>query len=523
VTVYVRVREIGGLVSTTLSDAIVLDTTPPSGDISLGDGDGVSLDHIERLHSNISDLHGISSMRYSTAGDSGFGSWIPYTDGLDVTFPYRDGLHDIYCDYRDPAGNVLTLLAQIFIDLHAPTVWIEIAGGQTMTSERYVQVVVNASDAGGIGGMRSASNPDDLAAAPWRPYNTSYALDLGTSDGHHMEWVEVIDAIAGRTQLTVANIMLDTTPPTGSIGIEDDSEMALDQNVILSIEVSDATSGVSHIRLSNVQSFTGSEEVQPLVTMDWVLLPGEGERRVFLEVTDMVGNRVVLSDDVILHTNRPTGSLSVADELVRSRDVTLTLEWTSAVEVAVYDDPEGDLTWQPVQKEMVFTLGPGDGIKTIYSKYRDEFLLSSLEVYVTIVLDTSPPLITITEPEANVVVRSIKVTCAGSTSDENGIRSIEMRLDDREWKTIFLSGSWSLALDLKDWGDHVIHVRVTDSAGNVATSQTSVRAEEPLEVRSSASDWWLLVLLIAILMVTVTILVLRMKRMSPPGTDDGTA
>ena len=392
-----------------------------------------------------------------------------------------------------------------------------------MVSERYVQVMVNASDAGGIAGMRSASNPDDLAAAPWRTYNTSYILDLGTSDGHRLEWVEVIDAIGGRTQVTVESIMLDTTPPTGSIVIEGDSEMVLDQQVVLSIEVSDATSGVSHIRLSNVQSLTGSDEVQPLVTMDWVLLPGEGERRVFLEVTDMVGNRAVISDGVFLHTNRPTGSLSVADELVRSRDLTVTLEWTSAVEVALYDDPEGEIQWQPVQMEMVFTLGSGDGPSTIYARFRDEFLLSSLETDALVVLDTTPPQIIVTEPEANVIVRSMKVTGTGSASDENGIGSIEMRLDDQEWVTIFLSESWSHAMKLEDLGDHVIHLRVTDRAGNVATYNTSFRAEERLEVQFSGSEWWLLILLVAILAAVVTILVFRMNRMSPPGSDDGTA
>lgn len=517
VTVYVKVREIGGLVSATLSDAINLDTTPPSGEIFLGDDTGFSLGPVVRLHSDVSDLHGISSMRYSTTGDSSSGSWIPYTDDLGVTFSYLDGLQDIYCEYRDPAGNVLILLAQIFIDLHAPTVEIEIAGGREAVSDRFVQVVVNASDAGGIASMRSASNPDDLAAAPWRAYNTSYILDLGTTDGNRMEWVEVIDAIAGRTQLTVESIILDTTPPTGSIVIEDDSEMVLDQQVTLSIEVSDASSGVSHIRLSNVQSLTGSEEAKPLVTMNWELLPGEGKRTVFLEVTDMVGNSAVFSDDVFLHTDRPTGSLSVAEELVRSRDVTLSLAWTSAVEVALYDDPEGEWTWQLVQGEIVFTLGPGDGTCTIYAWFRDEFMLSSLEVYAQVILDTTPPKITVTAPEANTVVRAMKVTCAGSASDENGIGSIEMSLNDDEWFKIFPADTWSRTMDLEKWGDHVIHLRVTDAAGNVAISQISFRAEEQLVVQSSGSDWWLLVLLIAILAVAVTILVLRMRQTSPPG------
>ena len=149
-------------------------------------------------------------------------------------------------------------------------------------------------------------------------------------------------------------------------------------------------------------------------------------------------------------------------------------------------------------------------------------MLSSLETDALVVLDTTPPQIIVTEPEANVIVRSMKVTCAGSASDENGIGSIEMRLDDREWVTIFLAESWSIAIDLKDWGDHVIHMRVTDAAGNVATSQTSVRTEERLEVRSSGSDWWLLILMIAILVVMVTILVLRMRQAPPPGRDDGT-
>jgi len=523
VTVYVKVREIGGLVSAPLSDSIFLDTTLPSGDISLGDGTGFSLGPVVMLHSNVSDLHGISSMRYSTTGDSGTGSWMPYTDELGVTFPSRDGLHDIYCEYRDPAGNMLILLAQIFLDLHAPTVEIEIAGGQEIVSERFVQVVVNAYDAGGIAGMRSGSDPDELATAPWRTYNTTYVLDLGTTDGKRVEWVEVIDAIGGRTQLTVESIMLDTTPPTGSIVIEWGAEMVLDQEVTLSIEVSDATSGVSQIRLSNVQSLTGSEEVQPFVNMDWVLLQGEGERSVFLEVTDMVGNRAVFSDEVFLHTDRPTGSISVAEELVGSRDVTVSLEWTSAVEVALFDDPDGQWTWQSVRDEMVFTLGPGDGTKMIYARFRDEFSLSSLEVHAQVLLDTTPPQITITEPEANVIVNSMKVTCVGSASDENGIGSIETRLDDQEWVTIFLSESWSIAMDLEKWGDHVIHMRVTDAAGNVATSQISFRAEERLDVQASGSDWWLPVLLIAILAVMVAILVLRMRPTSPPGSDGGTS
>jgi FlaG/FlaF family flagellin (archaellin) len=89
--------------------------------------------------------------------------------------------------------------------------------------------------------------------------------------------------------------------------------------------------------------------------------------------------------------------------------------------------------------------------------------------------DTAPPTIGVTRPASGAVVdRQLQVE--GVASDETGLASIEVRLDDGAFRPAAGTASWSATLDasgVQD-GQHVVTARATDKAGNTSSTTVAV-------------------------------------------------
>jgi len=100
----------------------------------------------------------------------------------------------------------------------------------------------------------------------------------------------------------------DTTPPTGSISINSDSQITNVDIVNLSISASDI-SGVSQMKISNVDDINSVAAIAYATTQEGILSDGDGVKTVYIWFCDGIGNwSDSFSDTINLDTAGPTFS-----------------------------------------------------------------------------------------------------------------------------------------------------------------------------------------------------------------------
>jgi hypothetical protein len=89
--------------------------------------------------------------------------------------------------------------------------------------------------------------------------------------------------------VTLSNIKLDKTAPTGSISINSGAATTTSTSVTLTLTSADALSGVSQVRFSNDAAFTSATWESAAATKAWTLTSGDGSKTVYYQVKDTAG------------------------------------------------------------------------------------------------------------------------------------------------------------------------------------------------------------------------------------------
>lgn len=104
-TVYIRFRDRAGNESDACSDTIVLDTTPPTGNILIEGGAEVVTDTQVVLTLSASDTNGVTHLRLRNDA-AAWSAWNPFVTSHTWTLPAQPGEHTVGVQFRDGAGNV---------------------------------------------------------------------------------------------------------------------------------------------------------------------------------------------------------------------------------------------------------------------------------------------------------------------------------------------------------------------------------------------------------------------------------
>ena len=188
----------------------------------------------------------------------------------------------------------------------------------------------------------------------------------------------------------------------------------------------------------------------------------------------------------------PAGSISINDGDYCTNSLTITLELfatdnigvtgyylsTSAISPSSHTVGWTSITPSTNYKEDVsYTLSNVDGENTIYVWYKDAAGNISGGASDSIVVDTTPPEITITNPTSDTTYKTTSKTIniSGNASDStseinNVVWSTGNGKDEMESKTI----SWSISnVDLIE-GDNEITIKATDSVGNTGMTTITI-------------------------------------------------
>ncbi len=330
--VSVRVIDAAGNTSAPSSDAITLDTTLPTGTVSINAGAAatnltsatLSLSASDATTSVVAYCANATNTAPTSASDA---CWTVYPSAGAFTLPGGDGTKTAYVWFKDSAGNYSSSAATdtIILDQTVPTVTVTGPGlglqaGATATNQLTLTMNNSAADTGGSGlatvCVGAGAAPPVPPAAGCVAYTATPSVTITGPDGTKTVSISVYDGAGNLSAFTSDTIVYDATPPTVGPVVTINGGQANTNNPAVSIAstATDATSGVSTMQFSEDNGVTWSAEVAWLATQSYTLAAtGDGTRTVWVRVKDGAGNYSVApypSDFILLDTTPPACSIS---------------------------------------------------------------------------------------------------------------------------------------------------------------------------------------------------------------------
>lgn len=380
-TVHYQIEDNAGL-TVAYSDDIEMDTATPTGSIVINNDDEWTDTTSVTLALTYADsMSGVYRVRYSNDGVWDTEPWEPPSTIKPWILAPGDGMKTVYYQVLDYAGIISPEYSDdIGLDSTEPTGSIVINGGSAWTDSVTVTLSMDYSDlTSGVGQVRH-SNDGVWDTEPWElPFRVK-AWTLTSGDGTKTVYFQVRD-FAGKESITYSDdIGLDTTPPTGSIVIDNSEEWTTSTSVTLTVTFSDSLSGVSQVRFRNDGVWDTEPWESPSSTKAWALSAGDGMKEVYYQIKDNAGKESVTYSDVIgLDTTPPTGCIVIENglELTNSTSVTLSLTYSDDLsgvsKVRYSNDGFWDTeSWESPTTTRAWMLADGYGIREVYFQLKDE-------------------------------------------------------------------------------------------------------------------------------------------------------
>jgi hypothetical protein len=316
---------------------IVLDVTAP-GEVS----DAATPISVGVL--GTSQLFGVDTMAFDNPGEylyvsnptlSGAAAYVQVIDAATNTVTKTIDLDNTFTGEPDePVDGTVTLPTGIAFwnppDTTPPTGEITINEADTYTTQTAVTLQLGAIDdeihQGGDLSMKLASsdtedlemmlaNTADLAGASWEAFAAEKAWTLTDTDGEKTVYVKYRDEAGNESEVLSDTIIYDSTPPEGTIIINDGDEYTNALAVNLTIAATDETSGVGEMMLSEDETFADGSWVAYAVSKEFTLSTPDGTKTVYVKFIDNAGNESeVASDSIILDTQTEVDVTTVAGE-----------------------------------------------------------------------------------------------------------------------------------------------------------------------------------------------------------------
>jgi hypothetical protein len=381
------------------------------------------------------------------------------------TLPSGDGTKTVYAQFRDTAGNYSSVVSDsIILDTTAPTGTIAINGGAAYTGTTAVTLNLTATDNSNmVGGWMRFSN-DNVNWTFWAAYSPTVAWSLASANGTKTVYAQFSDAAGNFSSVVSDSIILDTTPPTGTIAINGGAAYTGTTAVTLNLTATDNASGVNKVLLSN--DGVNYTEQAYVDTVAWILSSGDGTKTVYARFKDAVGNLSGEVSDTIVLDSPPTGTITIngGAAYTNTTAVTLSLTATNAVKVLLSNDG-WNYTESAYADTKAWVLSSGDGTKTVYAKFKSASGNVSSDVSDTIILDSTLPTGTITINGGAAYTNTTAVTLSLTATN-----AVKVLLSNDGWNY-----TESAYADTKAWvlssndGTKTVYAKFKNAVGNYSS------------------------------------------------------
>ena len=450
-TVNVKIRDIGGNITTLTSQSIVVDTTAPTVGLSAN----VSVISAETGYDTIVFTYTATDANSLTNYQLKLGDSIvkqgAFTNNMTesvseaelIAISAGEGTKNLILKVTDIAGNVGTSSAVgITVDLTAPT--------GSVTADSYyatsnITVTIAGTDTGGaaMGNMKvwlDSTEPDT-----WSTYSAGTTTFTNIAEGEHIAHVKFQDTV-GNTSSTYdsSSFIVDTTAPTGTITT---AQYTNSRNITITVSASDAKTGITTSGVAQMKIWengtTEPEWENYASTKSITLTTGDGSKTINAKFKDSAGNEntsIIATCSTVLDTDEPDATLvllksdntTVLPAHVNDRNFIarigysdvindspvafykLTGDFTGSSDTWVAFATDSEKTYMTIS-DLQFTTG--DGVKTITVLLKDEAgNISTVGASVSTTYDSAPPIIDVGTPDYNIVSKqhTNRLTNAGA-------------------------------------------------------------------------------------------------------------
>jgi len=164
-------------------------------------------------------------------------------------------------------------------------------------------------------------------------------------------------------------IKLDKTAPLGSIMINNDFTYTNSTSVTLTLNATDATSGVSQVRCGNDNVWDTEPWETLSTTKAWTLPAGDGKKIVYVQFKDNAGLVSQSNDAITLDTTAPNILITSPSPNYEIRSSTVTATWAGSdggSNISHYEIRLDSEPWTNTGRNTTYTFnGLGDGSHTI--------------------------------------------------------------------------------------------------------------------------------------------------------------
>jgi len=482
-TVYLEVKDnVGNLAIVTWS--FTVDTSPPT-ITNLRPPDASSTNNnTPMIGADYSDLSGID-----------VSSVLLKVDGIDVTFSATitigsvsfipgmilpDGIHTVYLEVRDNAGNLATVMWSFIVDSTPPIITDLHPPDGSITNDNTPNINANYSDSSGINAssvLLEVDGIDITLSAVVTAIGVSYIPGTVLSDNLHTVYLEVKD-IYGNLATVSWSFTVDTSPPTITNLRPPDLSTTNNSIPTISADYSD----LSGINVSSVVLRVDGIDVtsSTTITASGVsYLPGatlsDSTHTVYLEVKDNVDNLESVTWSFTVDSTPP-----IITNL-QPPDASTTNDNTTAIR-ADYSDSSGinvssvmlkvddiDVTPSATITASNVTYTPGialsDDIHTIYLEVKDIYGNLAIATW-SFTVDTTPPTTTISPNNYTVKLGTLFTLTATDGIAGCGVNYTQYKIDNGNW--IDYLGPFFI----DTYGYHNISYRSVDNLGNTENENT---------------------------------------------------
>ena len=348
-------------------------------------------------------------------------------------------------------SNVMYL--NVTINGDVPKGTMRINNGKNVTINRVVSLNLTATDSAGVPSMMVSEDPT-FQGVSWEDYKQTKAWTLSPGDGYKFLYAKFKDGYGQVSPSINASILLDTTPPAGSITIDNGSKYATTHEAMLELHASDNNS-ITGAMFSEDKTFQGLEPGIFAEQEFFTLSQGDGTKTVYVRYFDAPGNFMDYSASIIVDTTHPTGSLTVNSgaAVTLTRMVNLTIEGrdkNGIKQMMVSNDPGlNGSSWEPYTTSKLWNLTSSDGNKIVYIKFMDSAGLISDVVQDSIQFNPPPAQGIVTINNGVKYTKDANVSLQISIGAEGDVIEMEVSNDpgfkDAQWGPYTQNMTWTLS------------------------------------------------------------------------------
>jgi hypothetical protein len=452
--------------STMKQPVITYDITPPTGTVSINQGaEATGTLEVTLSLSAADDSGNVASMQFNDGGN--WSDWENFAVSKSWALSGVDGTKTVSVHFRDAAGNISAAYSDsINLDTSAPFVTINAissptnVAGQSLSGTREAKAIILVSDfaAGSWVGPLSYSS------------DTAWACEVVLAEGINDITVTAIDTAGNVSNSAALSVLLDTVAGVVVNPVVSPTNVntqlisgTMEAGVMIS-----ATAGFASVGTITTTSTTWEFPFSNLAS---------GSNTVTVTGTDGLGNTNNVVSTIAYDNELPTGSISINDGAGSTNSLYVSLTLSAAdnsgpvTSVQLSNDGVAFSDWRYLGIYPVsWSLVNGDGLKTVYARFKDAAGNVSIAYSDTITLDTVNPFVTVnsvvspTNHATQLVSGSRE---AGVTLTVNAPAGLAIQVSYPEENT------WQCTVNLHE-GFNAITVKGTDPAGNSSSVGTGI-------------------------------------------------